>query len=93
MATTTLPVPAVELNEKIGLEEQINIDDNEAVVSDNPGKIYEEYDMLRSKCPVAWTNRYNGFWLLTKYVLSHHSSTIALAGRCERIREEKLTET
>jgi len=69
MATITCPV-SLELNEKAGIEEQINIDDNEAVISNNPEKIYEEYDMLRSKCPVAWTNRYNGFWLLTKYVTS-----------------------
>lgn len=49
-------------------EQQINIDDNEAIISNNPAKIYAEYDSLRSQCPVAWTNRYNGFWLLTKYV-------------------------
>ncbi|KAF2418898.1 putative cytochrome P450 [Tothia fuscella] len=47
--------------------QRINIDDNEAVNSDNPEKIYEEYDFLRSQCPVAYTNRYNGFWLLTRY--------------------------
>lgn len=72
MATTATCPVAVQLNEKSshGLEpeEQINIDNNEAVVSNNPAKIYEEYDMLRSKCPVAWTNQYNGYWLLTKYV-------------------------
>lgn len=68
MATATCPV-AVQLSEKSGLEEQqINIDNNEAVISNNPAKIYKEYDMLRSKCPVAWTNQYNGYWLLTKYV-------------------------
>lgn len=69
MATATCPVAAVPLNEKSsGLDEQqqINIDNNEAVISNNPAKIYEEYDMLRSKCPVAWTNQYNGYWLLTK---------------------------
>jgi hypothetical protein len=44
----------------------INIDDSEAVISDNPQKIYEEYNLLRTTCPVAYTNRYNGFWLLTR---------------------------
>lgn len=71
--TTTYPVASVQLIEKSGHglkpEKQINIDNNEAVISNNPAKIYEEYDMLRSKCPVAWTNQYNGYWLLTKYVV------------------------
>lgn len=58
---------AVELNEKFsGMEQHIDVDNNEAVISNNPAKIYEEYDMLRSKCPIAWTNQYNGYWLLTK---------------------------
>jgi hypothetical protein len=69
MATTTIP-GEVEIKEKASLEEQVNIDHNEAVISNNPDKIYEEYDMLRSKCPIAWTNQYNGYWLLTKYVSS-----------------------
>jgi hypothetical protein len=31
-----------------------NIDDSEAVVSNNPEKIYEEWNVLRKRCPVAW---------------------------------------
>jgi hypothetical protein len=46
----------------------VNINDHEAIISDNPEKIYAEYDLLRAQCPVAHTDRYNGFWLLTKYV-------------------------
>jgi hypothetical protein len=46
--------------------EGFNIDDSDAVISNNPAKIYEEYDMLREKCPVAHTTRYNGYWLLTR---------------------------
>jgi cytochrome P450 len=45
----------------------LNIDDSEAVISNDPAKIYAEYDLLRKQCPVAWTNRYNGYWLLTRY--------------------------
>lgn len=70
MATTAACPVAVHIDEKAGQHEQINIDSSEAVISDNPAKIYEEYDMLRAKCPVAWTNEYNGYWLLTKYVTS-----------------------
>lgn len=73
MATYTCPVAAgqqQQLDEKAFAraegQGQINIDDNEAVISNNPAKIYEEYDMLRRKCPVAWTNQYNGYWLLTR---------------------------
>jgi hypothetical protein len=46
--------------------EGFNIDDSDAVISNNPAQIYEEYDMLREKCPVAHTTRYNGYWLLTR---------------------------
>lgn len=54
----------------------INVDDCDAVVSNNPEKIYQEYDLLREKCPVAWTNRYNGYWLLTRY---YHSNIFILS--------------
>jgi hypothetical protein len=43
-----------------------NIDDSAAVISNNPDQIYEEYNLLREKCPVAHTSRYNGYWLLTR---------------------------
>lgn len=45
----------------------LNIDSSEAVISNDPAKIYAEYDILRQRCPVAWTNQYNGYWLLTRY--------------------------
>lgn len=42
-------------------------DDFDPLVSDDPSRIYAEYDSLRSRCPVAYTNQYNGYWLLTRY--------------------------
>lgn len=44
-----------------------DIDKSSAVVSNDPEAIYKEYEHFRSKCPVAWTNEYGGFWLLTRY--------------------------
>jgi cytochrome P450 len=47
--------------------ETFNIDDSAAVISNDPAQIYAEYDLLRQKCPVIHTSRYNGYWLLTRY--------------------------
>jgi cytochrome P450 len=47
--------------------EMFNIDDSAAVISNDPAQIYAEYDLLRAKCPVIHTSRYNGYWLLTRY--------------------------
>jgi cytochrome P450 len=47
--------------------EKFDIDESDAVISNNPSKIYKEYDFLRQKCPVIHTSRYNGYWLLTRY--------------------------
>jgi cytochrome P450 len=35
--------------------------------SNDPSHIYAEYDKLRSLCPVAFTDKYNGYWLLSRY--------------------------
>lgn len=45
----------------------IDIDKSQAVISNDPELIYQEYDQFRAKCPVAWTNEYGGFWLMTRY--------------------------
>jgi hypothetical protein len=42
------------------------LEDSEAVWSNDPEKIYAEYDELRKQCPVAWVNRHGGYWLLTR---------------------------
>jgi cytochrome P450 len=42
-------------------------DDFDPLISNNPSHIYAEYDKLRSSCPVAYTNQYNGYWLLSRY--------------------------
>lgn len=47
--------------------EFIDIDKSNAVISNDPETIYKEYGQFRSKCPVAWTNEYGGFWLMTRY--------------------------
>ncbi|KAF2668462.1 putative cytochrome P450 [Microthyrium microscopicum] len=44
-----------------------NIDNSAAVVSDDPEKIYKEWDYMRSQCPVAHVNRHDGYWILTKH--------------------------
>lgn len=57
MADATLdPAPAFDINKA------------EAVIGNDPSKIYEEYRYLREKCPVVHApNQYNGYWLLTRY--------------------------
>lgn len=44
-----------------------NVNDSEAVISNDPEKIYKEYDYMRQSCPVAHVDRHNGYWMLTKY--------------------------
>src|SRR5688572_14285785 len=40
----------------------------EAVIGNDPAKVYEEYRYLRQHCPVAHASeQYNGYWLLTRY--------------------------
>jgi hypothetical protein len=43
-----------------------DVNTSEAVLSNDPAKIYREYDYMRSKCPVAHVNKHNGYWILTK---------------------------
>ncbi|KAF2422464.1 putative cytochrome P450 [Tothia fuscella] len=50
-----------------------DINKSEAVMANDPQKIYKEYDYLRSHCPVAHVDVHlaesggHGFWMLTKY--------------------------
>ena len=41
--------------------------DFDPLESNDPSHIYAEYDKLRSSCPVAYTEKYNGYWLLSRY--------------------------
>jgi cytochrome P450 len=41
--------------------------DFDPLITNDPNHIYAEYDSLRTSCPVAYTNQYNGYWLLTRY--------------------------
>ena len=41
--------------------------DFDPLESNDPGHIYAEYDKLRTMCPVAFTDRYNGSWLLSRH--------------------------
>jgi hypothetical protein len=50
-----------------GHEHVFDIDNSAAVISNEPAKIYEEYDYLRKRCPVIHTSQYGGYWLLTRY--------------------------
>lgn len=49
--------------------ESWNINDSDAVTSNDPQKIYKEWDYLRNKCPVAKVDRHcpDGYWLMTRY--------------------------
>jgi hypothetical protein len=58
------PVPCPAFQKYVW--EHGNIADSEAVWSNDPDKIYAEYDELRKKCPVAWVERHGGYWMLTK---------------------------
>ncbi len=29
--------------------------------------VYQVYDHLQHECPVAWSDRYGGFWILSRY--------------------------
>jgi cytochrome P450 len=42
-------------------------EDFDPLLTDEPYKIYEEYDKLRVTCPVSHTERYGGYWQLTRY--------------------------
>jgi cytochrome P450 len=46
---------------------QERIDASPAIVSDNVDEILQEYDMFRDQCPLAYTNSYGGYWLMTRY--------------------------
>lgn len=67
MATTAVQLP-----------EGWNINESEAVMSNDPEKIYKEWNFLRSACPVAKVDVHltegggHGYWMLTKYYLILH---------------------
>lgn len=42
-------------------------EDFDPLFTDEPSKIYEEYDRLRALCPVSHTENYGGYWQLTRY--------------------------
>jgi hypothetical protein len=44
-----------------------NDNDFDPLQSNDPSHIYTEYDKLRNSCPVAFTEKYNGYWLLSRY--------------------------
>ncbi|KAE9968144.1 hypothetical protein BLS_005994 [Venturia inaequalis] len=57
----------------VQLPEGWNINESEAVMSNDPDKIYKEWNFLRSACPVAKVDVHltegggHGYWMLTKY--------------------------
>lgn len=61
-----------------------DINKSEAVMSNDPDKIYKEWNFLRSACPVAKVDVHltegggHGYWMLTKYYLRRpfHSSIL-----------------
>lgn len=47
--------------------EPFDVDNSQAVNSNDPAAIYREYNHLRQHCPLAHTTRYGGYWLMTRY--------------------------
>lgn len=43
------------------------LDDFDPLASDDPDVVRGEFDELRSRCPVAHSSAYGGFWTLTRY--------------------------
>jgi hypothetical protein len=46
-----------------------DINTSALVTSNEPEKIYREYDYLRTHCPVAHVDKHDGYWVLTRYSL------------------------
>ncbi|KAL3459373.1 cytochrome P450 [Aspergillus heterothallicus] len=59
MAETTEVHPAVP--------QDWDINTSALVTSNEPEKIYREYDYLRTHCPVAHVDKHDGYWVLTRY--------------------------
>ncbi|KAK3292030.1 cytochrome P450 [Chaetomium fimeti] len=64
MATTGVSTCPFATSKALSRE---HIDTSPAVISDNVDDILKEYDVLREACPVAYTNQYGGYWLMTRY--------------------------
>lgn len=45
-----------------------NVNTSEAVLSNDPNKIYKEWDYMRKACPVAHVEKHNGYWILSRLV-------------------------
>jgi hypothetical protein len=63
-----------ETNKMAAAVEQVlgegwNVNSSDAVMSNDPDKIYKEWDYLRNNCPVAKVDRHcpDGYWLMTRY--------------------------
>jgi len=72
VGAATCPVhlkAGVSVHPEVEEETQLpfDIDQADAVISNDPSKIYEEYRYLRRECPLVWTNQYGGYWLMTRY--------------------------
>ncbi|KAK1755385.1 hypothetical protein QBC47DRAFT_299516 [Echria macrotheca] len=64
--TTADPVQPVAVADSDPITQE-RIDTSPAIVSDNVDAILRDYDVFRQKCPVAHTNQYGGYWLMTRY--------------------------
>jgi len=42
-------------------------DDFDPLATDDPSRIYADYDKLRSSCPLSRTSQYGGYWQFTRY--------------------------
>jgi hypothetical protein len=53
-----------------------DINTSALVTSNEPEKIYREYDYLRTHCPVAHVDKHDGYWVLTRYLPPPQSSPV-----------------
>ncbi|KAL4936397.1 hypothetical protein BDV06DRAFT_227940 [Aspergillus oleicola] len=65
------------------------------VTSNEPEKIYREYNYLRSHCPVAHVDKHNGYWVLTSdyirqiVIIAMVAPTIMITAITKHLAEDK----
>lgn len=64
---TNTMAPAATEEAQPAVTPTFDIDTAQAVISNDPSKIYEEYRFLRRECPLVHTTQYGGYWLMTRY--------------------------
>lgn len=61
-----MEAPAAQAQPLIDSPDDWDINTSAVVTSNDPEKIFREYDYLRTNCPVAHVDRHGGYWVLTR---------------------------